>query len=221
MKAEKGRNLPENETILEQLNWRYAVKKFDAGKKVSDKDWETLETAMTLAPSSYGLQPYKFAVITGDETKQKLRPACYGQPQVVDCSHLVIFLAKTELDDELVEDYIQRLQEIRGTERETLEIYIETMKKSMKQHRDKKTGISWAQRQAYIALGFLLETAAVLGIDTCPMEGLESEKVDKILGIDGYTASVLCAVGYRAEDDWLAAVEKVRFAKERLIERFA
>lgn len=219
MKAELSKNLLKNETILDQLNWRYAVKKFDSAKKVSDKDWETLEQALILAPSSYGLQPYKFIVVTDEALKEKLRPACYGQPQIVDSSHLVIFAAKTNLTDEFVEEYVERLQEVRGTPRDMIEDYIGMMKGTMKTLRDNGLEVSWSQRQAYIALGFLLETAAVLGIDACPMEGFEVDKVNEILGLEGYTASALCTLGYRAEDDWLASLEKVRFSEEKLIER--
>lgn len=215
-----SKNSVNKETVLEQLNWRYAVKKFDASKKVSDEDFKTLEDAMQLAPSSYGLQPYKFVVVTDDKMKEKLRPACYGQPQITDSSHLVIFMAKKTLDDEFVEAYVQRLQEVRGTERETIQEYIEMMKGTMKTLRENDMEICWSQRQAYLALGFLLETAALLKIDACPMEGFEPEKVDEILEIEDYTASALCTIGYRAEDDWLAAVEKVRFTKEKLFVRF-
>lgn len=217
MKAEQGKNTVEKDTILEQLNWRYAVKKFDSSKKVSDEDFKVLEDSLVLAPSSYGLQPYKFIVVTDDKTKEKLRPACYGQPQIVDSSHLVIIAAKKTLDDAFVEEYVQRLQEVRGTERETIEEYIQMMKGTMKTLRENDMEVSWSQRQAYITLGFLLETAALMGIDACPMEGFEPDKVDEILELEDYTASVLCTVGYRAEDDWLAAVEKVRFTKDKLI----
>ncbi len=219
MQAEKSKSLPSKDTILEQLNWRYAVKKFDSTKKVSEEDWATLEESLILAPSSYGLQPYKFIVVTDQEMKEKLRPACFNQPQIVDSSHLVIFAAKKELGDEIVENYIQRLQEIRGTEREALEDYINMMKGTMQQLKENGLEISWSQRQAYIALGFLLETAAMLGIDACPMEGFEADKVDEILELNDYTASALCTIGYRSEDDWLAAAEKVRFTKDQLIER--
>lgn len=219
MKPETSKNLPDRETVLEQLNWRYAVKKFDSTKKVADEDWATLEQALVLAPSSYGLQPYKFFVVTDQAMKEKLKPACYGQPQITDSSHLVIFAAKKVLDDEFVEEYVERVLEVRGTPREMLEEYIGTMKGTMKRFRENGLEVSWSQRQAYLALGFLLETAAILGIDACPMEGFEAAKVDQILGLENYTASALCTLGYRAEDDWLATVEKVRFTKEKLIER--
>jgi nitroreductase len=219
METEMKKNLPAKETVLEQLNWRYAVKKFDSSKQVSDEDWQTLERTLILAPSSYGLQPYKFVVVTDEEMKEKLKAACYGQPQITDSSHLVIFMARKELGDEIVEEYIERLIEVRGTPRESLEDYINMMKGTMTVLRDNNMEISWSQRQAYIALGFLLETAAVLGIDACPMEGFEPDKVDEILGLEGYTASVLCTLGYRSDEDWLAGLKKVRLTEEKLIVR--
>jgi nitroreductase len=219
MKAETRKNLPDNETILEQLRWRYAVKGFDKNKKVSEEDWEVLENSLILAPSSYGLQPYKFIVVTDDELREKLRPACYGQSQITDSSHLVILAAKKDLTEQDIEEYVELIQETRGTPREMLEDYIGMMKGTQQSLTENGQATAWSQRQVYIALGFLLETAAILGIDACPMEGFEPAKVDEILDLDGYTATVLCTVGYRAEDDWLAELDKVRFPKEKLIER--
>jgi len=219
MQAKLGKVLPDSERIIEQLNWRYATKKFDPAKKLSAEDWAVLEQALVLAPSSYGLQPYKFIVVTDDDLKRKLLPAAFGQTQIVDSSHLVVFAARKEPGNELVEEYIERLQEVRGTPREPLEEYIGQMKGKLKSLSDKGPAVTWSQRQAYIALGFLLETAALLGIDACPMEGFRPEGFDEILGLEDYTSSALCALGYRAEDgDWLAPLEKVRFPKEKLIE---
>ncbi len=209
-----------NEKVLEQLNWRYAVKKFDAGKKVSDKDWETLENALTLAPSSFGLQPYKFVVITDQETKEKLTPAAYGQTQIADCSHLVVVTYKKVLTDEDVEHFVERIVEVRNTPREALKEYEDTMKGAAKNAVEKSYIEAWNARQSYIALGFLLETAALLEIDSCPMEGFDTKKVDEILDLKDYASVALCAVGYRdAENDWLESLAKVRFPKSELIHR--
>lgn len=214
-----GNKTINNEDLLNQLNWRYAVKSFDSTKKITDEDWATLEDSLVLSPSSYGLQPYKFFVITDDAMREKLRPACFNQPQITDSSHLVIFAAKKELGDEIVDEYVDRLVEVRGTDRETLKDYIGMMKGTMSQLKENNAEVSWSQKQAYLALGFLLESAAVLGIDACPMEGFEPPKVDEILGLEDYTASALCTLGYRSDEDWLSSLEKVRFSKEKLIER--
>ncbi len=209
-----------NEKILEQLNWRYAVKSFDSTKKVSDGDWNTLEQSLILAPSSFGLQPYKFVVVTDKAKKAELTSAAYGQRQIADCSHLVVVAYKKVLTDADVEHFVERNMEIRHQPHEALADYENTMKGSAKKAVADGTIETWNSRQAYIALGFLLETAALLGIDACPMEGFNPAEFDRILGLEDYSAVALCAVGYRnAEEDWLANLPKVRFPKEELIGR--
>jgi len=213
-------NLPNRETILEQLNWRYAAKSYDAAKKVSDEDWETLENALVLAPSSFGIQPYKFIVVTDREMKEKLKPAAWGQAQITDSSHLVVVTYKKTLTDADIEHFVDRIVEVRGVPRETLNDYENIMKDSAKKAVEGNYIETWNSRQAYIALGFLLETAALMKIDATPIEGFDAAQFDEILGLDDYSAVVLCAVGYRqAETDWLAPLPKVRFPKEELIQR--
>lgn len=208
-----------NETIVEQLNWRYAVKKFDAEKKISDKDWNTLEHSLTLAPSSYGLQPYKFIVVKDQETKKKLSEAAYGQTQPADCSHLVVVTYKKVLSDADVEHFVERISEVRNAPKESLKDYEQTMKGSAMKARDEGYIETWNSRQAYLALGFLLETAALLEVDACPMEGFSVEKVNEVLGLTDYSAVTLCALGFRdAENDWLTNLPKVRFPKDELIQ---
>lgn len=208
------------EKIIEQLNWRYAVKQFDPTKKVSEADWATLEQALVLAPSSYGLQPYKFIVVTDQELKEKLKPAAYGQSQITDSSHLVVVAYKKSLSEKDVEKFVDLIIETRGTPREMLADYEGAMKNSAKTATENGYIETWNSRQAYIALGFLLETAAILGIDACPMEGFDSAQFNEILGLEDYSAVALCAIGYRdGENDWLAPLPKVRFPKEQLIDR--
>ncbi|HEY0429781.1 MAG TPA: NAD(P)H-dependent oxidoreductase [Pyrinomonadaceae bacterium] len=207
------------ETILNQLNWRYAVKKFDAGKKISEEDWEILEQSLILAPSSFGLQPYKFIVVKDEELKEKLRPAAWGQTQITDSSHLVVIAYKKVLAEKDVEDFIELTSKTRGMPHESLADYENVIKNSAKNASENGTIETWNSRQAYIALGFLLETAALLGIDACPMEGFDAAQFDKILGLEDYSAVALCALGYRdSENDWLAPLAKVRFPKDELIE---
>ncbi len=220
MKAEIGKERITKEAILEQLNWRYATKSYDATKKVSAEDWETLEAALTIAPSSFGLQPYKFLVVTDEEMKEKLKPAAYGQSQITDASHLVVFAYKKTLTDADVEHFVDRITEVRGVPRETLTDYENVMKGSAKRAVDGGYIEIWNSRQAYIALGFLLETAALLSIDATPMEGFDAVQFNEILGLTDYSAVVLAAVGYRdAENDWLANLPKVRFSNDELIVR--
>jgi len=213
-------NLQNRETILEQLNWRYAVKKFDSSKRVSDEDWNVLEQSLILAPSSYGLQPYKFIVVTDENLKRELTPAAYGQTQIADCSHLVVIAYKKALNDADVEHFVERIVEVRNVSRESLKEYEDTMTGSARKAVDENYIETWNSRQAYIALGFLLEAAALLGIDATPMEGFNAAQVNEILGLTDYSAVVLCAVGYRdAENDWLVNLPKVRFPVEELIQR--
>lgn len=208
------------EAILGQLNWRYAVKKYDPTKKVSDTDWKTIEDAMLLAPSSYGLQPYKFIVITDPAMKERLRPAAYNQPQITDSSHLVVFAYKRALTTEDVARFIDLNAEVRGTERESLEGFEKMLNDSAAHAIDGGYAETWNSRQAYIALGFLLNAAALLGIDATPMEGFEAAKFNEILGLEDYSAVVLAAVGYRdAENDRLASLPKVRGRREDLVVR--
>ena len=220
MKTEMEKENSVNQTVLGQLNWRYATKQYDAAKKISEKDWEVLEQSLILAPSSYGIQPYKFIVVTDPQMKEKLKPAAYGQPQITDSSHLVVVAYKKTLTDEDIEHYVDRIVEVRSVERETLADYENTMKGSAKKAVDEGYIETWNSRQAYIALGFLLETAAFLGIDATPMEGFDTARFNEILGLEDYSAVVLAAVGYRdAEKDWLANSAKVRMPKDELIVR--
>jgi nitroreductase len=216
----KDANRTVNEKILQQLNWRYAVKKFDAGKKVFDADWSTLEQSLILAPTSYGLQPFKFIVVTDENLKKELTPAAYGQTQIADCSHLVVIAYKKVLTDADVEHFVDRIVEVRRAPRESFKDYENTMKATAKKNIEEGTIETWNSRQAYLALGFLLETAALLGIDACPMEGFNPAEFNRILGLEDYSAVVLCPVGYRDEEnDWLATLSKVRFPKEKMIDR--
>ena len=209
-----------SESILEHLNWRYAVKKYDAAKKVSEADWAVLEESLSLAPSSYGIQPYKFIVITDPETREKLKPAAYGQTQVTDASHLVVFAYKKTLTDADIEEFVDRIVAVRGQDRETLAQYETEMKGAAKRAVDGGYIETWNSRQAYIALGFFLETAAVLGIDATPMEGFDAAQFNEILGLTDYSAVVLATVGYRdAQNDWLAPLPKVRKPLDELIVR--
>src|SRR5215203_1490170 len=220
MKAELGKETLTNEGILARLNWRYATKAYDKTRKISDEDWKTLEQSVLLAPSSYGLQPYKALVVTDPEIREKLKPAAYGQPQITDASHLVVFAYKKNLTDADVERFVERIVEVRGQARESLADYENVMKGTAQRATAGGYIETWNSRQAYIALGFLLESAALLGIDATPMEGFDAAQFNEILGLEDYSAVVVAAVGYRnAEGDWLASLPKVRMPVNELIER--
>lgn len=208
------------ESVLESLNWRYAVKKFDAAREISAEDWQTLEQSLLLAPSSFGLQPYKFIVVTDPQLKAELTPAAYGQTQIADCSHLVVLAYKKVLTDADVDHFVERIVEVRQTPRESLGDYENAMKTAARNAVENGTIETWNSRQAYIALGFLLETAALIGVDACPMEGFDAAEFNRILGLEDYSAVALCPLGYRdAANDWMTGQAKVRFSAEELIER--
>lgn len=219
MQAELQKETVSKETILERLNWRYATKNYDKTKKISAEDWETLERALILAPSSYGISPFRFLVVNDPELRERLKPAAYGQPQITDASHLVVFAYKKDLTDADIDRYLDRIAEVRGVGREALGDYENAMKGAAKNARDGGYIEVWNSRQTYIPLGFLLETAALLGIDATPMEGFNAAQFNEILGLTDYSAVVVAALGYRdAENDWLANLPKVRFSKDELIQ---
>lgn len=216
-----GNKLVENEVILKGLNWRYATKAYDSSKKISDADWATIEDAIKLAPSSFGIQPFKFFVITDPETREKLKvEAGYGQAPITDASHFVAFAYKKTLTDGDIEHFVDRISEVRGALRETLLDYENVMKGSAKRAVDGGYVETWNSRQVYIPLGFLLETAALLGIDATPMEGFDPAKFNEILGLTDFSVSVIAALGYRdAANDWLEPLAKVRKPDEEIIVR--
>lgn len=206
--------------ILKQLNWRYATKAYDSTKKISADDWAVLEEAMVGAPSSFGLQPFKFIVVNDSEVRTKLRAAAWNQPQVTDASHLVVFAFKKNLTDADVDKFINHIAAVRGIDVSALADYSGMIKGSLAAKTPEQIAV-WNSRQAYIALGFLLEAAAILGIDATPMEGFDPAQFDEILGLSGtdYASVVIAAVGFRdAENDYLAPLKKVRFPKEELIQ---
>jgi nitroreductase len=206
-----------DDVLVRQLRWRYATKKFDSTRKIAAADWQTLEQALVHAPSSYGLQPWHFVVVTDPDVRAKLKPVSWNQPQITDASHLVVFAVKKNLCAADVERYLARIAEVRGVTLESLAGHKQKMLGSL--NRAVEEVNSWATRQVYIALGFFLSAAALLGVDACPMEGFQPDKYDDILGLAarGYGSVVLGAAGYRAADDGYLALAKVRFKPEDVI----
>lgn len=202
-------------SILENRTWRYATKKFDSSKKVSDKDFNLLMESVRLSASSYGLQPYKILVISDKEIREKLKPVSWGQSQITDASHLVVFANQIDFGSELVDDYISNVANTRNIPLDGLKQYSDFVKSSLIDLPAERKAI-WASKQAYIALGNLMQAAAELKIDTCPMEGFDAEKYDEILGLTakGLTAAVVLPIGYRSEEDETQHYAKVRKSKE-------
>ena len=208
------------DSLLQQLSWRYATKKFDPTRRISAADWAVLEEALVLTASSYGLQPWKFIVVTDPALKTKLRAASWNQAQVEDCSHHVVFTAKTDVTEADVDHFISRIAEVRGVTPESLAGYKGFMMGDLVNGPRHAIIGEWAARQTYIAMGNLLTSAALLGVDACPFEGIEPGKYDEILGLagTGYTTISACPLGYRAEDDKYASAPKVRFAAGQVVE---
>lgn len=205
---------------IETLNWRYATKKFDPSKKVSEEDIEKLLEAIRLSASSYGLQPYEIFVIKNAELRNKLQSAAFGQPQITDASHLLVFANLAEIDKSYIDEYLDNIAETRTTKRKDLAGFEQMLDNSVLKFSPEEKN-QWAANQTYIALGNLLSAAANFKIDTCPMEGFEADKFDEILGLKekGLTTAVVATIGYRSEEDQLQHAVKVRKRKEELFNR--
>ena len=200
--------------LLEALQWRYATKKFDALRQIPEAQWKVLEQSMILAPSSFGLQPWRFVWVKSREVLEKLPAVSWGQTQPVDCSHYVVFALRKDLSAGDVDRFVDRMAEVRGVTRESLEGYRGLMLKAQKTASEQGWVNAWSARQVYIALGQAMAAAAVLGVDTCALEGIDVGKYDELLGLreEGYTALCGLAFGYRSAEDKYAAAPKVRFA---------
>jgi len=203
--------------ILAALNWRYATKVFDPTKKIPADTWSALEESLVLTPSSYGLQPWKFIVVRDQELREQLVAHSWRQRQVADCSHLVVMAVKTAYSLDDLDAFIARMVEVRGGSAESLAGFRKMVAGTQAQGYMTK---EWAKMQAYIALGQFMTTCALVGIDTCPMEGFVAAKYDELLGLEaqGLTAAVLCPAGYRHPDDRYAALPKIRFKSDDMIE---
>ena len=198
--------------VLRQLRWRYAVKKFDPSRRIPPTHWDTLKQAVQLAPSSFGLQPWLFAVVTDPAVKADLVPAAWGQGQVRDCSHLVALAARESVDGPYVDKFLRKVAADRGVEVGSLTGYRDVIVRFVEKM-DEREMRAWNANQVYLALGQLLAAAAMLGVDACPMEGIDADAFDKCLRLEGsgYRTQVVCALGYRDPSDRSAAAPKVRF----------
>jgi nitroreductase len=206
--------------LLNALEWRYATKVFDATKKIPTEVWQALEQALVLTPTSYGLQPYKFLVINDPAKRAALLPHSWNQKQVVDCSQFVVFTARTEMKKADVDKLIARISSVRGVPAESMTPYWNMMVGDVVNGPRGQKAHEWAARQSYIALGNLMTCAAVLGVDACPMEGLNPVEYDKILNLagSGYATVVACALGYRAASDKYAGLAKVRYETKDVVQ---
>jgi nitroreductase len=202
----------DKELLRKNLNWRYATKRFDPKKKISNDDLETLLECTNLAPSSFGLQPFHFLVIENQELRNQLKAVSWNQTQIADCSHLVVVTTLKKVRPDHVSEFIDRIAKTRGMPRAELKGYEDAILGSAVNGPLAANIQAWTQRQAYISMGFLMETAALLEIDSCPMEGITPAEYDKILGLASgdYSAVSVVALGYRHAEDGYQHAKKVR-----------
>ncbi|MFY0631517.1 MAG: NAD(P)H-dependent oxidoreductase [Flavobacteriaceae bacterium] len=203
---------------IENLEWRYAVKKFDENKMVSQAKIDLLKEAFNLTATSYGLQPIKLVVLQNKEIQKSLVEHSWNQQQVAQASHVLILCVETNLNGADVENYFNKVKAVRNTPDEIINPFKDYLKETIS---DKSKGDlhAWAKNQAYLALGNLLTVCANEKIDSCPMEGFIPEKYDEILDLTSKNlVSVLVfPVGYRAEDDFMKEQKKVRKNIEEIV----
>jgi nitroreductase len=204
-------------TFLEHQNWRYATKKFDTAKKISTEDLNTLKEAIRLSSSSYGLQPYKVIIVENPELRAKIQPVAWGQSQIVDASHLIVFANRTTINEAEIDAFFENISKTREIPLEALSGYQGFMKGKINELSEDAQN-TWNSKQTYLALGNLLNAAAELKIDVTPMEGFVPAQVNEILGLDalGLNASLIATVGYRHTEDATQHLKKVRKSNEEL-----
>ncbi len=203
--------------FIENQNWRYATKKYDPTRKISDADFQILKEAIRLSPSSYGLQPYKVLVVETADLREQLKSHAWNQSQITDASHLIVFANETGFGDSQIDRFVSNVAATRGIPIENLAGYGNFMKSKLTPL-EASAKNSWTARQAYLALGNLISAAAELRIDVTPMEGFEAEAFDDLLQLNdkGLSAAVVAAVGYRHADDQTQFQKKVRKSEQEL-----
>lgn len=204
--------------ILESLNWRAAIKQFDTEKKVSQEDIDNLIEAANLTATSGGFQPFKLVVLSEGELKSQVANHAYGQPQVKDASHVLIFAIETNITEDMVDTYIERASSIRNVSKESFAGYANSMKMYISSM-DDNAKYTWAKTQAFIALGTVLAAAAEMRVDSCPMEGFEPLKFQEILGLESKNLMpvAILPIGYRSENDVHSKEAKVRKTREEFV----
>ena len=203
---------------IENLEWRYAVKKFDENKLVPQNKIDLLKEAFNLTATSYGLQPIKLVILHNKEIQKSLVEHSWGQQQVAQASHVLILCVETNLNESDVERYFKKVKAVRNTPDEIINPFKDYLKETIT-NKSKDDLYTWSKNQAYLALGNLLTVCANEKIDSCPMEGFIPKKYDDVLGLASKNlASVLVLpVGYRAEDDFMKEQKKVRKNLEEIV----
>ena len=197
--------------ILDALEWRYAVKKFDDKASLTEQQILEVKKVFNLSASSYGLQPYKMIVVQNPELKEKLVPASFGQEQISQSAAILVFAVRTDFGMDYIDQFFKDMSTKRQIPLENLEGYKNFMKGSFANKSEDEIS-SWATKQVYLTMGHMLASLAALQIDTCPMEGLDPQAYDKILDLDAKQLKTIIAmpIGVRAPDDASATALKVR-----------
>lgn len=205
--------------LIEKLNWRYATKKMDPSKPVTEDKVDRILEAARLAPTSSGLQPFEIIVVTNPDVRAKIQEIAWNQAQITDGSHLLVFAAWDNYTAERINGMFDLVNEERGIKNEGWENYRQ-MLLNMYPPRDAQVNFEHAARQAYIGFGMALAQAAFEGVDSTPMEGFDPDKLDEILGLreKGLRSVTILPLGYRKEDgDWLVNLKKVRRPNDQFI----
>lgn len=207
-----------NMSSIEKLKWRYATKKFDSSKKLTDSQLDILKNTFNLTATSYGLQPLKLIVLTNQKIKNSLLEHSFNQAQVVDCSHLLIICIKTNIDGDYVDNKFDLEKKERGTSEEIIKGFRAFLKEEINSKTTEEIELS-SIKQAYISLGNLMTVCAFEKIDACPMEGFNSQKYDEVLGLEklNLKSVLLLPVGFRAKDDFMSKLKKVRIPVEESV----
>jgi len=206
-------------SLLKPMQWRYATKKFDAAKRLDTPSVETLLHTVNLAPSSFGLQPYRIFNVTDAGLREQIAGATMNPGQVNSASHLLVFAASTRVGPKMVAEFLDRAAAVRQQPRDSLASR-EALVNGQIGKLDGAAGrLAWAEHQLYLALGVLVAAAAEAGVDACPMEGFDADAVDRILGLEaqGLRATTFTLLGHRAEDDPFAPLAKVRKPLDELV----
>ena len=203
---------------IDNLKWRYAVKKFDHHKILSDNQINILKQAFNITATSYGLQPIKLLIIKNKDIQRQLVEHSYNQQQIHQASHLLVICTDTKLDESDVDKYFDRVKELRKTPDKIVSSFRAYLK-TVITGKSAQDLFSWGKNQAYLALGNLLTVCANEKIDSCPMEGFIPEKYDKILNLKekNLTSVLVLPIGFRAEDDIMIHQKKVRKKVEEIV----
>ena len=205
--------------LHQKLEWRYATKKMDPAKAVPQIKVDRIVEAARLAPTSSGLQPFEIIVVTNPQVREQIKAIAWGQSQVTDCSHLLVFAAWDNYTPERINMMFDLTNAQRGGTNDGWEAYRQKLLASYPP-RDAQTNFEHAARQAYIGLGAALISAAFEGVDSTPMEGFDPAALDKILNLAerGLRSVAIVPLGYREEDkDWLVNLKKVRRPREQFV----